>query len=127
MYVTAQFRGVDGALRGLLDSLDEELSLAAARGAEIIAWAARADHWYHNQTHETHRTTDPRMPTGRWSASWSGVLTFGVVVGTPYSGYLEARESFLAPAFFISLHRLELELDEGLRRAVARTPGWSSG
>jgi len=107
-------------LRELRVALDDELEGAAREGAQLIAFAARADHPYTDRTGTLTRSIRAYAPRGSFLRD---TLRADVIARTPYAGYVERRVAFayLGPAAERSEGRLGHHLHDALEAAVRRS------
>lgn len=110
-------------LRALPAALDDELAVAVARGAEVVAFAARADHPYTDRTGRLTSSIRAEAPHGRFTTDTLGTE---VVAATPYASFVEMGTSrarpypYLGPAFASTGYRIEHHLHGALEAAVRR-------
>lgn len=108
--------GGEAALDALDAAVGDAIVDAVARGAEVIAHAARADHPYQDRTGDLSASIEalPAVPTADGAVG-------GVLAGEDYASFVEAKGfAFLEPAARRSEARLEFELDRALLDAVRR-------
>lgn len=107
-------------LAALGDGLDDALDDAAREAAEVVAFAAKADHPYTDRTETLTDSIAAYAPRGRFSRD---TLRAEVVARALHASHLERRRdfAFLAPAWDRSEGRvgelLERALDASVRRA----------
>lgn len=108
--------GGEAAFDALDRAVDEAVVDAVARGAELIAQAARAEHPYTDRSGDLTASVAPlpAVPTADGAAG-------GVVASMPYASFVEAKGfAFLEPAARRSEGRLDDLLDRSLEDAVRR-------
>ncbi len=112
-----RFDGADAALDALDAAVVDAIEAAVARGAEVVAFAARAEHPYTDRTGNLTESIEA-LPAVRTADGAVG----GVVAGASYAEFVERRPeyAFLGPAARRSEDRLAHELDDALEEAVRR-------
>ncbi len=108
--------GGDDAFDALDRAVGDAIVDAVARGAELIAHAARAEHAYTDRTGDLTGSIAP-LPTVPTADGAQG----GVVASMPYASFVEDKGfAFLEPAARRSDGRLGDLLDQSLEDAVRR-------
>ena len=106
------------SLSALSGALDEELSAAIARGADVVAFDAKADHPYGDYSGNLTRTTKAYAPRGRFSR---GDLRVEVVAREVYASYVKSRRGdWLMQSFVRQEARIDHEVETALDAAVRR-------
>lgn len=112
----------DPLLRSIVDlgaAVDDELTAAVGRGAEAVAFAAKADHPYADRTGSLTRTTKAYAPRGRFSR---GDLRVEVVAREEYATFVARRRGdWLMDAYQRVEARVEHEVERGIEAAVRRS------
>lgn len=104
--------------RALGDALDENLKGAVGEIAQDVAFAARADHPYADQSGTLTRRTRAYAPRGRFTRD---TLRDEVIADTDYADYVRRRRGdWLEEAFLRSEARIEHRLHDALEASVRR-------
>lgn len=111
----ARLTGFDQVERSLSDMLSSALEAAVARGAEIIAFNAKAEHPYTDRTGRLTASIEALPATVTGATAQAGVLA-----GMDYASFVEASHAYLAPAAQRTEGRIEHELDIILTAALQR-------
>lgn len=110
-----ELTGFEAFERSLSEQLSSVLEAAVTRGAEIVAFAARAEHPYTDRTGRLTASIEalPAVATGDLARG-------GVLAGMDYASFVEASHAYLAPAAQRVEGRVEHELDNILAAAIQR-------
>jgi len=104
--------------RALGDALDENLKAAVREIAQDVAFAARVDHPYTDQSGTLTRRTRAYAPRGRFTHD---TLRDEVIADTDYADYVRRRRGdWLEEAFLRSEGRIEHRLHDALEASVHR-------
>lgn len=111
--MTMEFSGLDEAMGHVERAVDGAIEESVANAAEVITFAARADHPYTDRTEQLTQSIEA-LPAVR-----SGELVHGgVIAGMPYAQYVERSHPYLEPAAARSEARIDHDTEEILRRRV---------
>jgi hypothetical protein len=104
------------SVRALGDALDTNLKVAVGEIAQDVAFAARADHPYTDQSGTLTRRTRAYAPRGRFSHD---TLRDEVIADTDYADYvMRRRGDWLEEAFRRTEGRIEHRLHDALEASV---------
>jgi methylmalonyl-CoA mutase cobalamin-binding subunit len=113
--LTLSLAGLDAFETRMNEAIDDALQAAVERGADVIAYAAKADHPYQDRTGDLTGSIEA-LPAIRAAEGVRG----GVLAGMDYAAYVDARMPFLDPAARRSEDRIEHELDQLIHDAMRR-------
>lgn len=119
----ATLDGLDELLSTLEVVVGDELAAALTRGAEAVAFTAKADHPYTDRTGNLTASIEALPAVGSLR---DGTLAASVVAGMGYASFVEqgtahsAPYPYLEPALDANEGRIEEEAERGLAQAVDR-------
>lgn len=106
-------------LHALGEALDDELEAVVREAGQVVAYDARADHPYTDQTGTLTRSTRAYAPRGSFLRD---TLRVEVLAGTDYASHvMQRRGDWLEASLVRSADRIEHHLHDALDRAVHRS------